>query len=53
VQRELGSLGAVVLGQLGTALENGITSKTRKADRALVEPTIGNDPALAFFGKRP
>ena len=31
VQRELGSLGAVVLGQLGTALENGITSKTRKA----------------------
>jgi hypothetical protein len=25
----------------------------RYLDRALVVPTIGNDPALAFFGARP
>jgi len=31
VQRELGSLGAVLLGQIGTALENGITGKARAA----------------------
>lgn len=31
VQRELGSLGAVLLGQLGAILENGISAKTRKA----------------------
>jgi hypothetical protein len=31
VQRELGSLGAVLLGQIETALENGITGKARAA----------------------
>ena len=42
VQRELGSLGAVVLGQLEKTLENGITKKTR----ATVE-NIGKDAKTA------
>jgi Helicase conserved C-terminal domain/SNF2-related domain len=38
VQRELGSLGALVLEQLGTALEDGIGTKTRK-----VVDNVGRD----------
>src|SRR4029077_14504279 len=42
VQRELGSLGAVLLGQLERTLENGITKKTK----ASVE-NLGSDAKMA------